>query len=238
MAGVRHKLLHFFRDNAIALGSFSIAVMGLYLTITAQREERAHKELLLRPVLMLDAQVSNYSVAIANHGLGPALITDALYYFDGRCHAVSNMTMDEIVKTDAVKVTRAFGNYFVQQFEAVKWKDGWKSPPGVRTGVPFPSQIVAVGQEITIFGFEPEGAKAVSSRLFDLGYDTLDAFNDEFVTRAFSMPLSLRYCSMSEQYCSIGGGRFGISAIKTSQPNNKPVPFTEATFRKMLVECK
>ena len=246
MAGVRHKLLNFFRDNAIALASLSIAMMGLYLTITAQREERAHKELLLRPVLQLEADVGNYSVSLLNHGLGPALITDSLYYFDGRCHAVNNTNMEEVMQTDIIKVGRYFTNFFIEQFNAVKWKDGWKSSQVTRTTVPFPSQIVAVGQAFTIFKLESEFAMEVHSKLSDLGDETRQTVNDEFLRHSFSLPLLLRFCSMSEQYCAVGGGRFGkvidiINRTKGSRnpdPFRKPEPFPEPLFRKWFAECK
>jgi len=120
MAGIRRKLLNFFRDNAIAVASLSIALMGLYLTITAQREERAHKELLLRPALLLTTEVGDYSVALVNHGLGPALITDGLYYFDDRCRAVNSTNLEEFMETDLIKVRLDFFNFFTQQFETAR----------------------------------------------------------------------------------------------------------------------
>src|SRR6266404_1041852 len=67
------RLLGCFRNNALAIASLCIAAMGLYLTITSQSEERAHKELLLRPVLTADVQAGDYSVSVFNYGLGPAL---------------------------------------------------------------------------------------------------------------------------------------------------------------------
>src|SRR6267378_1507683 len=119
------RLLHFFRGNALALASLSIALMGLYLTITAQREERAHKELLLRPVLNIEVDVADYSVSIFNYGLGPAMITDTVYYLGGQCRAVNQTNVDQFVKTDLVKVGRDLSNFFVQQFAEAKWKDDW-----------------------------------------------------------------------------------------------------------------
>ncbi len=242
MAGVRHKLLNFFRDNALTLASLSIALMGLYLTITAQREERAHKELLLRPELLLTAEVGDYSVALINSGLGPALITDGLYYFDDRCRAVNRMNLEEFMETDLIKVRLDFYNFFTQQFETTKWKDGFKSTMVTVSTVPFPSQIVAVGQELTIFKLDSDFAKEVRSKLVDLGDETQRAFKDEFLRRSFSLPVAFRFCSMSEQYCRIGGGRFDkitdLIKGKRNIPNHIPEPFPEALFRKWFAECK
>jgi hypothetical protein len=208
MAGVRHKLLHFFRDNAIALASLSIAVMGLYLTITAQQEEREHKELLLRPALNLEVRPGTYSVSFFNHGLGPAQITDTIYVLDGQCHFMNRANSFEFAKTDFPKVERYFSNYFIRPFEAL-WKDGVKSPlksPAVfGSAVPLPGMIVAVGQEFNIFKLEREIATEVYSTLHSSGLETRYAFDDEFVRHATSMPLSIRYCSMSEQYCALHG---------------------------------
>ncbi len=242
MAGIRRKLLNFFRDNAIAVASLSIALMGLYLTITAQREEREHKELLLRPALLLTAEVGDYSVSLVNSGLGPALITDGLYYFDDRCSAVNRTNLEEFMQTDLIKARRDFGNFFIQPFATVKWKDGWKSSQVTRSTVPFPSQIVAVGQELTIFKLGSEFATEVRSQLSHLEDETVQTFKDEFLKHSFSLPLALRYCSMSEQYCRIGGGRFDkitdLIKRKRNIPNHIPEPFPEALFRKWFAECK
>jgi hypothetical protein len=56
------------------------------------------------------------------------------------------------------------------------------------------------------------------------------------------LPLAFRFCSMSEQYCRIGGGRFDkvtdLIKRKRNIPNHIPEPFPEALFRKWFAECK
>jgi hypothetical protein len=110
------------------------------------------------------------------------------------------------------------------------------------TTVPSPSQIVAVGQELTIFKLGSEFATEVRSKLADLGDETQQAFKDEFLTHAFLLPVAFRFCSMSEQYCGIGGGRFdkvtNLMKSKRNIPNHEPGPFPEALFRQWFAECK
>lgn len=194
------RVLAFCQINALSLTSLAIALMGLYLTITAQSDERAHKELLLRPDLSLEVQVRDYSVVIANRGLGPALITEMLYYLEGQCGAVDRRNLEGFVKIDVVSVGRSLTRFFSQQFTELTW-GAWNSLQGIQSQLPLPTQIIAVGQQIALFKLEPELVVEVNKKLVDSGFGRRAAFNDEFVRHSMSMPLRVRYCSMSEKHC-------------------------------------
>jgi hypothetical protein len=204
MVGIRKALLRLTRscrENALALASLSIAAMGLYLTITSQSEERAHKELLIRPVLQFALQVSNFSVGVVNAGLGPALITDTVYFFDGQCRSANRKNLDLFLKTDFVDVHHNLGQFFVPQFAALG-KGDWKSTQGFGTVLPIPTQIVATGQVIDFFKLDSDLLAEVNSKLSELKLEVRQAFLDEFVRHSQSVPVRIRYCSMSERYCS------------------------------------
>jgi hypothetical protein len=171
--------------------------MGLYLTITAQREEREHKELLLRPDLSLNVEVRDYSVTVVNRGLGPALITDTLYYLDGRC---GTLNRNNVEKADGVGVLRGLGRFFYPQFSDLTWGE-YKSTQGYQVTVPLPSEIISVGQEVPLFKLQPDLVEEIISKLHAAAGEKRAVFNDEFMRHSLTVPLALRYCSMSEKYC-------------------------------------
>ena len=202
------KISGFLRNNALSLASAFIAAMGLlvawmslHLAITSQREEREHKELLLRPALVADVDLADYSVSVSNVGLGPALITDTLQYLDGQCIQVSRGNVDEFIRTNLSRAYQQIGRYFTEQM-AAKWKEEeFKSIPTFHVTVPLPSQIVAVGKDFSLFRLDTEAATEVKARVSQMKLETRNAFNDEFLRRLLSIPITVRYCSMSEMYC-------------------------------------
>jgi hypothetical protein len=192
---------HFLRDNALALASLSIAIMGLYLTITSQMDERAHKELLLRPSLVLRVETNDYSVFLVNNGLVPALIRDAVYYVDGQCLALESQDRKPFMAENYTKVVQHVTECFSALVDEIKWKSDWQSAHVFRAAVPIPSQIIGVNSESIIYKLAPEFAKEFKNRLWAFGAPTQRDFNERFAKYALSMPLRIRYCSMSQNFC-------------------------------------
>jgi hypothetical protein len=194
------RVLNFCRDNApiiISLASLSIAWNSLNLTITAQREEREHKEFLLRPNLNLNVEVQDYSVTVVNRGLGPALITDTLYYLDGRC---GTLNRDNVERADIVNIVRGLGRFFHPQFSELMW-DEYKSTQGFLIRVPLPNEIISVGQEVALFKLEHDLVEEVNSKLHAFPGGKRASFNDAFARLSMVVPVAVRYCSLSEKYC-------------------------------------
>jgi hypothetical protein len=68
---------------------------------------------MIRPDLNLNVEVHNFSVTVVNRGLGPALITDTLYYLDGQCGTLSR---NNVAQADLVKISRGVGRFFFRNF--------------------------------------------------------------------------------------------------------------------------
>src|ERR1035437_3828065 len=99
-------------SSILAISSLLIAGMSLYLTIQAQDDDRTYKELLIKPSLALRAHTVDWSVAIANDGLGPAQIKDIIYQFGGDC--ISMIDPDGgISRTNYYKVENALRARFI-----------------------------------------------------------------------------------------------------------------------------
>lgn len=69
----------------IAISSLFIAGLSLYFTIHAQNDDRAYKELLIKPALAIRTHSVDFSVELASEGLGPAEIKAVAYQFGGEC---------------------------------------------------------------------------------------------------------------------------------------------------------
>lgn len=89
---------------------------------------------------------------VSNKGLGPALISDVLYYVDGCCHTMTSKNIEEFAETDLNHVIQYFGQFYIEQFQTTKWANNWTSPQGrgFKTELPLPSQIIAMGQGLAI----------------------------------------------------------------------------------------
>lgn len=207
MVGIWKSVFGFLRTNALPLASAFIATMSLFValmslraTITAQREDREHKELLIRPALNIEAEVRDFSIIYRNYGLGPALITETLF-FDGRCHVVTDKNLGQFLATEYTDVTSHFATLFIRQFETPAWQGNWQAQRRFTGHLPIPSQIIGVGQEFILFRLEGDYRTEALQKLTVMTGETQRTINEQFVRRAFSMPFAFRYCSMSEKFC-------------------------------------
>jgi hypothetical protein len=69
----------------IAIASLAIATFSLHLTIQSQKEDRAYKELMIRPDLSIGVSTDDFSIWIENYGLGPAKVKDVAYRIGNDC---------------------------------------------------------------------------------------------------------------------------------------------------------
>src|SRR5260370_34040151 len=96
----------------LAFSSVLIACLSLYLTIQAQDDDRTYKELLIKPSLALRGHTADWSVAIANDGLGPAQIKNIIYQPGGEC--ISMLDPDGgVSRTNYYKMQNALTSRFI-----------------------------------------------------------------------------------------------------------------------------
>jgi hypothetical protein len=202
------SILAFVSANAstiIAVASVCIASLSLYFTIDAQRAERAHKELLLRPSLGVNVDATVYSVVLVNNGLGPAYIKNVAYHLNNEClpftdgaHAFAANNYSRANQ----HIVAVFGKLVDDAFFP---KAEFKNTPSASVSLPVPSHILGVGQDIIIYRMGSEFAKELVPRLWAVGSNVLTTFNDRFLATAITLPMSVEYCSMSGQYCEVRG---------------------------------
>jgi hypothetical protein len=189
----------------IALASVSIACFSLFVTIDSQKRDRDYKELLLRPHLQVDPSTGDYSVRLVNKGLGPALITDTAYFMNGQCVKliIEDMSKDFSQSTYR-KVISDIGARFITPAIRLPWHDNSFFSATTRhaePGIPLPRQIIAAKDDVILFRFVQPFFDVFITKLGELPFDVRATFDDTFMTTAASLPILIKYCSMSGQYC-------------------------------------
>src|ERR1043166_3019055 len=183
-----------------ALTSLCIAALSLYVTIDNQIKERAHKELLLRPHLRFDPSTVDYSVRMVNDGLGPALITDTTYLMNGQCVKLGIDDTKDFSQSTYRKVVSDIGDHFIGPAIRLPWRDNSfisASTQHAEPGIPLPGQIIGVKEDVILFRFVQPFHDVFMTKLAALPFDVRVAFDDRFMTTAATIPILIRYCSMS-----------------------------------------
>jgi len=198
---VSRRLLDFLSDNSIALASLSIAVMSMYLTITSQRDDREHRELLIKPSLNSRVEIADWSVSIINSGLGPAVIKDSVYRVGAEC--VAFLKSGKIDQENLFRATQSIGDGFGAIFDATKFKDDrFKATPGAaQVRVPLPTAIIGVNEQLVLYKIDDAVGADLHAKLTESGTAVRGDLIDRFMKYALKLPLRIRYCSMSERYC-------------------------------------
>jgi hypothetical protein len=79
------------------------------------------------------------------------------------------------------------------------WSDGYIES----VSVPLPTSIIGVDKELVIFRMGAEHAMELRLKLFALGPNISKSFDQKFIKYAVSIPIGVKYCSMSGLYCKI-----------------------------------
>ena len=186
--------------SIIAISSLLIAVFSLYLTIQAQREDRAYKELMIKPALELGADTIDFTLSLKNGGLGPAEIRDVVYYFNDHCLSMLQADGMHINRENYAEVnqsiqTRVFSDVFsLPLFE----------PFGnltVKVQAAMPESIIGSDKEWFIFKVDESTLSELRSKIGGMETHFAQSLRDKFLRQALTLPMALKYCSMSGNFC-------------------------------------
>jgi hypothetical protein len=201
-----HRFVNFIATNAIPLTSLFIAACSLYLTIHSQSEDRAHKEMMIRPALTYEISTTDLTVGFRNDGLGPAVIVDFAYKDHDECLSVADIYNHKVNSLNIYKVgldirDRLFTQVFT--FKLPTTSSGIPVSPQVNESgsVLIPGSILAAGKEMWVFRIRDDTLSEFRQDLSELQPSTVQGFMAKFFDAAMSLPISLRYCSMSGNYC-------------------------------------
>jgi hypothetical protein len=186
----------------IAISSLGIALASIYLTIQAQKDDRTYRELMIRPSIAIRAYSHDFSVSFANDGLGPAEIEDIAYRFDDECIGL----LDADGKYNRTAIEKARNGIFKRLFTDIF---SFNVPGAETTAITtrdlllLPKSIIAAGKEHRLFSVSESSLPTLRSKLDALDHNFAQSLMDRFVGLAFTLPVSMKYCSMSGGYCRV-----------------------------------
>lgn len=189
-------------NSIIAVSSVLIACLSLYFTIQAQNDDRAYKELLIKPSLSRQAHSVDFSVVIANVGLGPAQIKDILYQFGGECISMVDAN-GELSRASYDKVIDGLNTRFLNDIFSFGIPNTAPTAITTRNHVLFPEEIIGVGKEVVLFRVDDSSLEMFRTKMKALDVKLTQSLIDQFTARALTLPISIKYCSMSGKYCEI-----------------------------------
>jgi hypothetical protein len=196
-------ILKFFEARSasiLAVSSVVIAGCSLYLTITAQREDRAYKELLIKPSIAIQTHATDFSVEFANEGLGPAEIKAVAYQFGGKC--LSLLDDDGTVsKTQYDEASAGIRQRLLTDIFNFEIPNTPGTLVNIRTSLLLPKSILAAGGKHVIFRIDDTSLELFRSKVNALDLPLRQSILDKFTGMALTIPISIKYCSMSGKYC-------------------------------------
>ena len=191
----RAALYPWLRRNAIALASVVVSICALGFTINAARVDLYYKELSIKPVVHSRYHREKFSVGLSNWGLGPAVITDMVFRFDGKCFWLKK----SVHPTVSSQLEKHLISYFSEAFSSVlALKQRTYTANLFLLDTP---AILATNQEITFFSFAEESAKAIHGKLMQADPVAIERVNVAWYEAAQNLPYGYQYCSLTGKYC-------------------------------------
>jgi hypothetical protein len=197
-------------QTIFALSGVVTSVCALYLTIKSQKEDHFYKELSIKPSLGFVVKPGELTVSFVNQGLGPAQIKEAVYSVGGKCSHLYKLGVVEHDKDLIYNETYYPGSVDQETvrllIDSLRSRlltevfGGEPSPLLYRTRILVPT-VVTVGDEVVVFGLERSVVEPFHNWIKELGRQRAQPLLDKFADRASALPLSMRYCSISGEYC-------------------------------------
>lgn len=178
--------------------------------IQSQREDHFYKELSIKPVLGFVTKSGELTVAFRNQGLGPAQIKEAVYSVGGKC---LNLHRSGVVdhENDSIYHETFYPGSVDRETEhllidSLRWRLvtevlGKEPIPLIYQSRILVPTVVTVGDEVVVFGLERSVVEPFHNWIKELGRQNAQPILDRFSEQAAALPISVKYCSISGEYC-------------------------------------
>jgi hypothetical protein len=170
--------------------------LSLYFTIEAQKLDRQYREVSIQPRVGLLGEVDDFSIVLANEGLGPAFIQRVTLGVAGKCYSSEVSTRADF--------SQAVDQFNIQVREEVYDKalpkiSDKKKPLDVQmTMTPFHDGLtIRAGNKIAIFKLH----NAVLKEIEKLDYRTITTAKIDFAKAVSQLSLAIEYCSATGLFC-------------------------------------
>lgn len=199
-------------SEIVALCSLLVALLSLVYSVEAQRDERRHKMLALRPHLQL--QVSDLKVQVRNLGPGTALVRDFFMIHDVTCFRTAGIRFDSL---EAQKLLAEKVHEILETFAADPPNNHVAPQLRLEVNVLQLGELITAGEVRDLIAF-PEGFKEVALPL--LKNPQWDEFKRDMTIALWKLPLGIRFCSIIGQDCTDTGND---EIIKSCRLTPRPV---------------
>lgn len=178
----------------VAALSLGVSVLSVWFTVSAQRTDQGHRELLIQPRLSSVIYPEDIRIEIKNVGLGPAdikrvIFESATYRFDS--------DVDEVVH-------EKFASGLLNGFNIIESKPGLFQLVKRWLGVSYRFGIFDKGEAMDLIAFDKAGfeASASAEAKSALNPARVDAFKAELWSAKYSAKLRICYCSLTGKFCT------------------------------------
>jgi|tagenome__1003787_1003787.scaffolds.fasta_scaffold20269884_2 hypothetical protein len=193
-------ILDWFGTNSatvIALSSLFVALLSLYFTIEAQNRDALYKELSIKPIVIVAANVSDFSFGYRNSGYGYGVARRVAFAFDGKCYSSDNNPINEFQAAYS-KFMDATANKLYESILRVKLKPDVKgfhvTQQSLDAGFP-----IRPGEVFLTFFLEDSSRDA----LLKADGASLNQARAEFRRVASHIPLNVTFCSATGLSCDV-----------------------------------
>jgi hypothetical protein len=187
-------------SSIIAISSLMIAGFSLYLTIHAQSQDRAYKELMIKPALAIGADNVDFSLTFRNVGVGPAEIKSVVYYFNGHCLSMIQPDGRHVNRENYAEVSQAIK---ARVFDGVFSRPLFEPLTNTLVKIQALMPETAIGSEKEWVIFKPDEVtlSEIRDKLSRMEPHFAQSLRNTFLREALTLPIGLKYCSMSGGYC-------------------------------------
>lgn len=178
-----------------------VAVLALFVSAYSVYLDRQFKELSIQPRIISEFNGADFSITLRNAGLGPAEISRIVYFFDGRCFEIGQLSLSE---------RSLLGSHLIKYL----YRDVVQGS-GTPIEVPLPGGvgpqviidwsavpiIVPAGSTRSLFTLSSHQANAIQEKISELHGDESSGIARRFMAAANGLPMAMSFCSLTGGYC-------------------------------------
>lgn len=182
--------------TTIALSSLCIALVSLIYTIRAQQNDAAYKELSIKPIVGVAANVSDFSLSYTNAGYGVGIVSRVSFAHDGKCYASDKIADKDFYEAyskfmDAT-ATRIYDSLVLPRLSTDL------SGIHITEQAIDPSFAIRPGETFSVFYVDKPSIETI----LKADSATLNQARKSFANAARKIALNVTFCSATGQSCS------------------------------------
>ena len=185
----------------VAGASLCVAGASLYYTLEAQKSDLRYKEFSIKPFLILRYDSLDFSLKIANVGIGPAVVRGVAVSDRARCIDSKNLPIEKWTAATRAILPEIFNSVFGEFWSTLASTVGSEFRPFLSSKILSPGQYIQNGTEYVF----AKAGDSDTKRFYELAEIPLEVRQKaimSFVENAERIPIKITYCSVSGESCA------------------------------------